>query len=140
MPTIRVRDLMSSQVSTVSAKDSLADVYDLFDSLHIRHVPVTDDNDELVGLVSHRDLAKNALHAVERLPMSSQRELLSILKVDEVMARDPETIDPEAPIEDAASTMLENKFGCLPVTEGDRLVGILTEADFVKYVRESLEG
>ena len=44
-----------------------------------------------------------------------------------------ETADPELPLSDAARVMFENKFGCLPVVEGWRVIGILTESDFVKY-------
>jgi CBS domain-containing protein len=57
--------------------------------------------------------------------------------VEEVMVHEVETVEPTAPLSEAAALMLENKFGCLPVVEGDRLVGILTESDFVRHVAGS---
>jgi CBS domain-containing protein len=54
------------------------------------------------------------------------------------MVTELETVEPETPLAEAASTLFENKIGCLPVVEGNRLVGILTESDFVRrFVEES---
>jgi CBS domain-containing membrane protein len=56
--------------------------------------------------------------------------------VAEIMTVVPETADPEMLVEEAGQLLLEYKFGCLPVVEGTKLVGILTEADFVRHVVE----
>lgn len=122
----------------MDVSDTLTEVYDVLDDLHVRHVPVVDEDGDLVGLITHRDLSKYAMASLEQLPVSSQREALSGIGVGELMAKDPECVGPDLLLEEAANMMLENKFGCLPVTEDRRLVGILTEADFVKYVRDSL--
>ncbi|HEX9305171.1 MAG TPA: CBS domain-containing protein [Thermoanaerobaculia bacterium] len=53
------------------------------------------------------------------------------------MITEIETVEPDRPLRDAAATLFENKIGCLPVVEGSRLVGILTESDFVRrFVEE----
>ena len=103
---------------------------------HVRHVPVVDEDGDLVGLVTHRDLLRCAVAEESDLPLSVQRDMLSRRQVGEVMTPEPETVDAETEIGVAAMTMFENKYGCLPVVEGARLVGILTEADFVRYLAE----
>jgi len=98
----------------------------------VRHVPVVDREGELVGLVTHRDLARGVLGRTQELPIGVEEDLLRRRRVGEIMVTEPDTIEPETPLREAAEIMLENKIGCLPVTEGTHLVGILTEADFVR--------
>ena len=134
MPTsLNVRDLMTSRVFSVAPDDSLATVYDLMDSLHVRHIPVVEKT-ELRGLVSYSDLVREALFADGDLPLSEQRELLESRRAGEIMREGIETVSPDESVAEAGRIMLDNKFGCLPVTEGTRVVGILTEADFVRFV------
>lgn len=129
-----VADLMTSSPATVLPDENVAQVYDLMNDRSIRHVPVVDADGNLEGLVSHRDLVRSVLFAFDELPYSEQRESLKTMRVREVMTTDPETVEPETAVIDAARILLENKFGCLPVVAGTHLVGILTEADFVKHV------
>ena len=127
-----VRDLMTEKVFTLKARDDLAALYDLMDSRHVRHVPIVDSDGELVGLVTDRDLSRSALGAVEELPLSVEREILRRRRIRDIMATEPDSIEPDATLKEAAAILLENKVGCLPVVEGLHLVGILTEADFVR--------
>lgn len=133
-----VRDLMTERVFTLKAKDDLAALYDLMDSRHVRHVPVVDSDGEIIGLVTDRDLSRSALGAVEELPLSVERDILRRRRVRDIMATEPDVIEPDATLREAAEMLLENKVGCLPVVEGLHLVGILTEADFVRdYLERS---
>ena len=127
-----VRDLMTEKVFTLKLKDDLATLYDLMDSRRVRHVPIVDNDGELVGLVSDRDLSRSALGAVEELPLSVERDILRRRRIRDIMATEPDTIEPDATLREAAELLLENKVGCLPVVEGLHLVGIITEADFVR--------
>jgi CBS domain-containing membrane protein len=127
-----VRDLMTETVHTLTPKDDLASLYDLMDSRHVRHVPIVDSEGEIVGLVTDRDLSKSALGAVEELPLSVERDILRRRRIRDIMATEPDVIEPDARLQEAAAILLENKVGCLPVVEGLRLVGIITEADFVR--------
>ena len=136
MANMKVRDLMTESVKTVGPNDTLATVYDLMDAEHFRHLPVSDDDGRLVGILSSQDLFR-ARAGSRELPLSAQREILGSMKVDEIMNTAPETVEPGADLRDAAETLLEYKLGCLPVIEGDSLVGIITEADFVRHVLES---
>jgi len=131
-----VRDLMTEKVFTLKPKDDLAALYDLMDSRHVRHVPIVDSDGELVGLVTDRDLSKSALGAVEELPLSVERDILRRRRIRDIMATEPDSIEPDATLREAAEILLENKVGCLPVVEGLHLVGIITEADFVRDFME----
>lgn len=137
MKNLKVRDLMTEDVVTVTARSSLADLYDLMDARHIRHVPVVDEEGTLVGIVTHRDLVRGFSRDTSQLPLSAQRDVLRATPVKEVMSLDPETVEPDSPLRDAGDLLLEHKLGCVPVVEGERLAGILTESDFVRYVVES---
>ena len=131
-----VRDLMTARVFSLRPGNNLAAAYELMTAEHVRHVPVTDPDGELVGLVTHRDLLRTGFIEGEELPTSALQEKLWRRKLREVMATEVETTEPDGDLHDAALTLFENKIGCLPVVEGTRLVGILTEADFVRYFIE----
>jgi CBS domain-containing membrane protein len=138
-PKIRerlVRDLMTEKVYTLRPGDNLATLYDLMDSRRVRHVPILDAENEIVGLVTDRDLSRSALGALEELPLSAERDSLRTTHIRNIMATEPDTIEPDAPLKEAAEMLLENKVGCLPVVEGLHLAGILTEADFVRFYLE----
>ena len=130
---MHVQDLMTTDVVTVHPNEDLNMVYDLMDGRRIRHVPVLDGNDELVGIVSQRDLLRGALGPAVHLPLSAQRELLRERTVSSIMMTEPLTAEPSWSLRDAGQVLLEHKLGCLPVIEGDHLVGILTESDFVRF-------
>jgi len=137
MSALRVRDLMSDRVYSVRPDDDLATVRDLMDDHAIRHVPVVDEDGDLVGLVSHRDLLRTALIERDDLPEMIERSLLESTKVREVMTPYVETVAPELELSEAAQLLVESKFGSLPVADQGHLIGMLTEADFVRYFARS---
>jgi len=133
----RVRDLMTPRPFTLGPRDTLASLYDLMDTHRVRHVPIVDQDGELVGLLTHTDLGLSVLGSLSDLPLSVERDMLQRRRVREIMVTEIETVDPDTPLIEAAETLFENKIGCLPVVEGNRLVGILTESDFVRrFVQE----
>lgn len=134
--SLTVRDLMTEDVLSLPRSASLAEVHDLMSKHDFRHVPIV-DGDELAGLISHRDLSRRVLGALDELTMSDQRQALSAFVAEDIMSRGIEGIDPETPIAEAAQLMFENKYGCLPVVENTHLIGILTESDFVRHAAEN---
>lgn len=132
-----VRDLMTDEVVTFSPRDNLADLADRMADEHIRHAPIVDREGELVGLVTERDLARFAFFDSPDTPLSVEREVLGTRRVREIMGTEVDTLEPDAPLREAAEMLLENKIGCVPVVEGRRVVGIITEADFVRRYLET---
>jgi CBS domain-containing protein len=131
-PTSRVRDLMTREVTTLRRNDKLSLADDLMTMKRVRHLPVLDDeSDDLVGIVSQRDLFRGALARALGYGEKAQRRMLDMLVVKDVMTNQVIHTEPDALLAEAARSMLERKIGCLPVLEDGRLVGILTETDFV---------
>ena len=128
---------MSPEVTTLHHNDALVIADDVMRLGRIRHLPVLDDDDRLVGIVSQRDLFRGALARALGYGTHAQQKLLGQLVVKEVMTVSPATIGPDAPIAEAARQMLSRKIGCLLVVENDELVGVLTEGDFVAAVAEA---
>ena len=91
---------------------------------HIRHVPVEDEAGRLVGLVSHRGLLHRLTNRI------GEKELRAIT-VKEIMVHNPFTVSASTPTLEAIALMRANRIGCLPVVEGDQLVGIVTSYDFL---------
>lgn len=137
MGKMLVQELMTADVQAMKPYDRLSDLLDLMYDNDFRHVPVVDEEGELLGLVTHRDVVRGAVTSKDDLPQNWREEILNTRTLDSVMQAEVYTIGPTDTVEDAAALMLEHKLGCLPVLEGGRLVGILTESDFVRHVAET---
>ncbi len=139
MEDLQVRDVMTREVTTLKRNDKLTLANDIMQLGRIRHLPVLeDDGQQLVGILSQRDLFRGALARALGYGQHAQRKVLDSLLAKEVMSSDVITTSPDTPLIEAARILLERKIGCLPVLEAGHLVGILTEADFVSlFVRNS---
>jgi acetoin utilization protein AcuB len=127
-----VEDVMQTSVTTITPKTPLAEAVRLVRRRGIRHLPVVQDH-ALVGIVSDRDL-KRAAAASPETPQV--RSLPEAPPVDEIMTRAVITVGRTFPIEEAARLMVTEKVSALPVTEGGRLIGIITETDVLElFVR-----
>ena len=129
---IEVRRLMTPVVRTLQRNDQLTLADDVMRAQRIRHLPVLDEDGVVCGVVSQRDLFRGALAKALGYGQTAQQKMHSLLLVKEVMSTTVVTVGPHEPLANAARAMLEGKVGCLPVLDGERLVGILTESDFVK--------
>ena len=123
-----VSDVMHTDVVTIEPATSLADAMRLVQQRRIRHLPVL-DGQELVGIVSDRDLKRAMASPATSLEMHELRYLLDRVRVDEIMTRAVITIGPMLAVEEAARLMVGEKISALPVTDLGRLVGIVTETD-----------
>jgi CBS domain-containing membrane protein len=133
MEKILVRDLMTLDVMALKPDDTLATLRDVMYDHRIRHMPIVDGEGRLIGLVSQRDLLRNALIEQVRVPDSVEQAVLERLEVRDLMTTEVESVRPDADVRDAAQILLDHKYGCVPVVDaGNRLVGILTESDFVR--------
>jgi len=134
---MKVRDWMTREVASVRRNDKLLIADDVMRLGRIRHTPVLDDHsDDLVGIVSQRDLFRGALASALGYGEHAQQQVMSTLAIKDIMTTDPATTTPDTLLSDAARAMLERKIGCLPVLADGRLVGILTESDFLRFAAE----
>jgi len=133
MTDLKVRDLMTPGVVSVRPEDTVATAYQLMLDNRFRHMVVIDRDGDLVGLLTHRDLLRHSLIERAELPVGLQRTVMLRIQVEEVMTSEVETAEAGQSLAKAALVMFQNKLGCLPVVEGSRVVGILTEADFVRF-------
>ena len=122
----------------VDENDSMKKAMDLLKEHEIRHLPVLKDGEKLVGILTERDIKQASPSPATALEIREIYYLLDKVKVKQIMTRRPYTISSAAPIEEAALIMREKKIGCLPVIEGGRLVGILTETDILDAFIESM--
>jgi CBS domain-containing membrane protein len=136
---MNVRELMSTDLVTLTEDETLAHAQRCMARGRIRHLPVIRDN-KLVGLVTHRDLLAASFSIFADVDHHEQRRIFVTVPVVEAMHRDVVTVPPELPVKNAAEILLQNKYGCLPVVEEDgTLVGIVTEADFLQLTVRLLQ-
>jgi CBS domain-containing protein len=126
--SITVGDFMTRDLVTLQEADDLALADQMLRLGNIRHLPVVRKG-KLVGILTHRDLLRSAASR----PAKTTR-------AQDVMTPDPIVVRPTTSLVHAARTMLDRKFGCLPVCEEDgTLVGIITEADFVRFAADMVQ-
>jgi acetoin utilization protein AcuB len=102
------------------------------------YLPVVDRAGKVIGVVTEADLLHAAPSSATSLSIYEMNYLLSNLKVHEVMSSPAITIPEDTPIEEAARVMIEKEIGCLPVMQGGKLVGVITETDIFKTFVEIL--
>lgn len=136
-----VRDRMTSPAVTVTAETPFQDALKLMRDRRLRRLPVVDSAGRVVGIVSESDLLHASPSPATSLSVWEVNYLLWKLKIGDIMTHRVLTIEEETPIEDAASLMVNNKIGGLPVVDGrDRLVGVITETDIFRAFVEMLGG
>jgi len=135
--TLQVRDVMTKDVATLERNDKLTVADDVMRLGRIRHLPVVDSDGNLAGIVSQRDLFHSGLLRALGYGSHAKAQALDSLVLKEAMKTDVVTLSPDAPLLQAATIMLERKVGCVVVVEGQKIVGILTESDFVKLAVQS---
>lgn len=130
-----VQEIMLAHPVTATVDARVPDLVQLLRRHGFRHIPIL-DGAALVGIVSDRDI-KQAMTSAALASAGRERErLVQELTAGDIMTRRPTTIGPTAGVEDAARLMATRKISALPVTDGDRLLGIVTETDVLQlFVR-----
>lgn len=125
-----VADYMTHNPKTINQNEPVKRAAELLNSMKFRHLPVIDDNQTVVGIISDRDL-RNIKTALDFLSetVEGQKERLPIR---EVMTVPVKTIQPNQALTDAAKIMNDMKIGALPVVENGKLIGILTYSDILR--------
>ncbi len=152
--TKRVRDIMVTKVTTVQLSTSVNKIAHLMSDNNISGLPVINDNDEVVGVITEVDLiVRNArfkmptyfvildsIIYLER-PKHFQERLQHMLgtTAEEIMSKPPSTITPDSSIEDLASLMVDRRMNPIPVVENGKLVGIVSRSDIVRMMAHQFD-
>ena len=136
---LRIKDIMTTNVFAVPETQTLDLARSLMKIEEIRHVPVVNDKNEFVGLVTHKDLLTQMIAFLTDFCESSPEELDTTIPISSIMTSEVITVAPDLPVADALPILLDHKFGCLPVVADKLLVGIVTNADFLKLTHEILK-
>lgn len=134
-----VKTFMTHNPFFVSPDDNFPQAMNMIRKRKIRHLPVVDKG-KLVGIVVEKDLLSNQPSPATTLSLYEIYSLLETLRVRQIMSRPVITVEGDCPLEEAARIMVENKISCLPVMDGEKLAGIITETDVFKVLVEVLGG
>jgi CBS domain-containing membrane protein len=136
MRTLKVGQLMSRQVVSLDRDDNIHLAMSVLRLNRIRHLPVVDAEGDFVGLVSHRDLVAAQADVLARPATTAEAFSVPVARIMRVGVW---TVHEDTALLEAARIMLDHKVGCLPVLQGKRLVGIITEADLLGAFIRHLE-
>ncbi len=134
-----VRSYMTSDPVFVSPDDNFHQAMHVLRKQGVRHLPVL-EKDRLVGIVVEKDLLSNQPSPATALSLYEIYSLLETLRIRQFMSRPVITVEGDCPLEEAAKIMVEHKISCLPVMDGELLIGIITETDVFKALVEVLGG
>ncbi|GAB4518886.1 MAG: hypothetical protein Tsb0020_37400 [Haliangiales bacterium] len=123
---LAVRELMRPDPVTLSVEQRLSEAEALMMSRHVRHLPVVDEGGALTGIVTHRDLLAARYSSLSQAP-----KFPADAHVSDIMNVDVWTVSPDTLASKAAHQLRDHAFGCLPVTADGKLVGVVTESDFL---------
>lgn len=126
---MRVRDIMSYNVITISSDTSIAESKRIMEAHRIQHLPVVDKG-KLVGIITSRDLEHVSPGKVTSLSVWEVSYILEKTKVKEIMKKEVVTVSPDNDAEEVAALAQKNKVGSAVVVDKDTVVGIVTTADF----------
>ena len=138
MPITTVKDIMTDIVQTLRVGDTLATARRQIERGGVHHLPVIDEDEHVIGLITyHRLLEAWLSHG--RPNTESVGEVAGDISVDMFMEKDVVTVEPETRAAEAARLIETNRFGSLPVTKDDKLVGIITAGDFVRFAKRHFQ-
>lgn len=133
---MNVSAIMTKKPVTVTVDDTMNLAIRKMKDQNFKHLPVVDPAGTVVGIVTDRDLKRASPSDATLLEVHELLYLLEKVKVSQVMTKKPITTGPETSIANAAGLLVKHKIGCLPVVENGKLVGIVTQTDFLNYLAQ----
>ncbi|MBE9559166.1 MAG: CBS domain-containing protein [Proteobacteria bacterium] len=136
---IKIDEFMTADPCTLCEDDSLSDARKVMTERNIRHIPITDDDNHLLGLVTQRDVLAATSPGSALQTRSAPHEADTDIMLSDIMIRNVSAIHRTDSLRQAALYIQSHKYGCLPVLAEDRLVGIITDSDFIDIAINLLE-
>jgi acetoin utilization protein AcuB len=134
---MRIKDVMTRNPVTADSETLVLDAQKLMKENNIRRLPIVDKG-KLVGIITKHDLLEASPSPATSLSVFELNYLLAKMKVKEIMKKNPMTLTPDTPFEEALRLGQEKKIGAFPVVENGKLVGITTESDIIRFVTRVL--
>ncbi len=134
---MRIRDVMTKNPITIDSETLVLDAQKIMKENNIRRLPIVDKG-KLVGIVTQHDLLEASPSPATSLSIHELNYLLAKMKVKEVMKKNPITLTPDTPFEEALRIGQDKKIGSFPVMDKGKLVGIITESDTVRFLTRAL--
>jgi len=134
---MRIRDMMTKNPITVDSETLVIDAQKIMKENNIRRLPVVEKG-KLLGIITKHDLLEASPSPATSLSVHELNYLLSKMKVKEIMKKNPVTLTPDTPFEEALKLGQEKRIGSFPVVENGKLVGIATESDIVRFLTRAL--
>ena len=136
---ITVDEFMTTELCTLGEDDSITDARAIMTEKHIRHIPITDSDSRMLGLVTQRDVLAATEPELLKLAGDKADVYGADIKLSDIMIRDVSVIHQTDSLRKAAMYMQSHKYGCLPVVSDGRLVGIITDSDFIAIAINLIE-
>ncbi|MEQ6166380.1 MULTISPECIES: CBS domain-containing protein [unclassified Ekhidna] len=132
----KVSNVMTKEVLTINVNNSLKEANALFSKHNIRHIPVV-VGENLIGILSKTDILRISFgNTFGDEQSGSDEAIFDMLSINQVMKHSPETVGSEDTLKQAAEILANREFHALPVVDGEKLVGIITTTDIIKYFLE----
>jgi len=129
-----IRNIMTPHPIVLILNDGLEKAEILFKEHKMRHLPVV-QGEKIVGIISMTDLARiSFVDSYDPNDFSLDTSVYELLTLEQIMVRNPKCIHPNDTVKDTAEHFLSAEYHALPVVENDKLVGIVTTTDLLKYL------
>ena len=139
MDQIKVRDIMTTEVVTVGADETLEEAEQIMRAGRIHHLPVM-RGEHMVGVVTQADVLRAQVSQFAEFSPTEELDMMSSIPVTMIMSDAVDSVDPDTSAMEAARILRRHKYGCLPVLDAhDKVVGIVTEGDFVSLAIRALD-
>lgn len=130
-----VSKVMTKKVVVANTeKHCFTQVRQLFLKHNLHHLPVTDKDDKVLGIISSHDVLKAYQDISERLKVFDDRVLDNEIKLKDIMTKSPDIVSPSVPIRLVAELFAKRKYHALPVVDGGVIRGIVTSNDLIKFI------
>lgn len=127
-----ISKIMSNDIITINKTQSIREVSEIIRDKNIRHVPVV-SGEKIIGMLSKVDLQKiSFVNTVDGDELTTA--LYDGLNIEQVMTKDVKVVQKNDTFYDVATILSKNEFHSLPVLENEKLVGIVTTTDLIKYL------
>jgi len=126
-------EVMTENPRTVRMDDTILDAVDVLQSMEVRHAPVVDEQGDLVGMLSDRDLRPLAVELLGGGEVSETAVLRGARPISSIMSGGVISVEPDTELEEVIDLMLEHRIGAIPVVDGEgAVVGIVSYVDILR--------